>query len=155
MNKFKLALISLAFLFILWVASWMGLFNFISNSSSLQTNSETPTENSITNNSLESSQISVGIDFGDGKTFSQNYELSDSQNPYSSLVKLATEKNLEMGIKKYDFGVFVESIGDVKGSSEKAWIYFVNGESGTVAADQYQLSEGDRVEWKYITPEGE
>ncbi len=132
----------------------MGLFNLIGNSS-IQTNSETPTGTALTDNSSKSSQIRVSIDFGDGRTFSQNYEISDSQNPYSSLVKLAAEKNLEMGIKEYDFGVFVESIDGVKGSSEKAWIYFVNGKSGTIAADQYQLSAGDLVEWKYITPEGQ
>jgi hypothetical protein len=34
-----------------------------------------------------------------------------------------------------------------------AWIYFVNDESGQIAADQYQLAPGDIVEWKYIKPE--
>ena len=34
-----------------------------------------------------------------------------------------------------------------------AWIYFVNGQSGSVASDQYQLKEGDLVEWKYVVPD--
>ena len=36
------------------------------------------------------------------------------------------------------------ALGDLSG-----WIYFVNGESPSVSCDQYQLKDGDFVEWLY------
>ena len=62
------------------------------------------------------------------------------------------EGQVQFDVTEYDFGIFVNSINDLESSNEKAWIYFVNGESAQVAADQYQLESGDIVEWKYITP---
>ena len=38
------------------------------------------------------------------------------------------------------------------GSAQMAWIYHVNGESGTIAADKMKVNPGDTVEWKYIPP---
>lgn len=75
----------------------------------------------------------------------------------ASTVFEALEKGSEMHAiflktKQFDFGIFVESIGDKKSTKEFAWLYFVNGKAGTVAADKYELHDGDHVEWKYIKP---
>jgi hypothetical protein len=75
-----------------------------------------------------------------------------AENAFTALTALAKQKNLELKTKQYDFGVFVEQIGTLANTKEKAWIYFVNGKSGTVAADKQNLNAGDTVEWKYITP---
>jgi len=47
----------------------------------------------------------------------------------------------------------VESVDGLVNSASQAWIYFVNGEAGQVAADQHQLTAGDRVEWRYTKPQ--
>jgi hypothetical protein len=65
---------------------------------------------------------------------------------------MAKQKNLGLKTKQYDFGVFVEQIGTIANTKDKSWIYFVNGKSGTVAADKQSLNAGDTIEWKYITP---
>jgi Domain of unknown function (DUF4430) len=75
-----------------------------------------------------------------------------AQNAFQALVEAAVKQNLKLTTKQYDFGVFVEQIGTIVNTKEKSWIYFVNGISGTVAADKHQLKTGDSVEWKYITP---
>ncbi|MCL4382460.1 MAG: DUF4430 domain-containing protein [Patescibacteria group bacterium] len=69
-----------------------------------------------------------------------------------ALQNLAKQENLDLKTKQYDFGVFVEGIGGVENTKEKAWIYFINGKSAEVAADKYELKNGDIIEWKYIKP---
>ncbi|MBR4080751.1 MAG: DUF4430 domain-containing protein [Clostridia bacterium] len=39
--------------------------------------------------------------------------------------------------------------GDLSG-----WIYFVNGESASVGADQHRLQDGDRIDWRYTLEMG-
>lgn len=76
----------------------------------------------------------------------------NAQNAFQALSEAAKKQNLELKTKQYDFGVFVEQIGTFVNTKEKAWIYFVNGKAGTVAADKQSINAGDTVEWKYMTP---
>lgn len=99
-----------------------------------------------------SESASLVIDFGD-KRIEGSVELAEGENVFSLLQKVAGENDLEMETKQYDFGVFVQSIDGYESSADMAWIYYVNGESGSVAADQHELTNGDMVEWKYIEPE--
>jgi gamma-glutamylcyclotransferase (GGCT)/AIG2-like uncharacterized protein YtfP len=99
----------------------------------------------------QSESVKIQVDFGDNKIESE-YPYDANLNAFSLLEKIANDKGLTFKTKKYDFGIFVESIGDKIGSKEKAWIYFVNGNSGGVAADQYKIQKGDFVEWRYINP---
>lgn len=148
MDKIKLAVISLGLLFLLWVASWFGLFGLIGSSNTKLQEVSAPT-------SIEVSQATITLDFGDGKVINDKLETDESTTAYSALIKLAENNNLELKTKQYDFGVFVESINGLKSGADMAWIYFVNGESGQVAADQMEVNPGDKVEWKYIKPSGE
>ena len=94
-------------------------------------------------------QVTVIIDDGaQTRTFSE----IKANNAYLAIQEATKKANLEVKVKQYDFGVLVEAIGDQINSSDKAWIYFVNGTAGDVAADQKQLNSGDKVEWKYIEP---
>ncbi len=147
MNKIKLALIFLALLFVAWFATWFGLFNFINT-----TNPTTPTEDMVNEASVEASQATVILDYGDGKIVTGKVVISEPTTAFSALTKLADEKGIELKTKQYDFGVFVESIDGYESGSEKAWIYFVNGEAGTIASDKKEVVGKDTVEWKYVTP---
>jgi len=99
--------------------------------------------------------VEVVIDFGAERimTFPTNYSKDDTA--YSVIEKATKENKLAFQIQEYDFGKLVLAIDGYSNSSEAFWIYFVNGESGQVAADHYDLKPGDKVEWKYLAPEGE
>jgi len=94
--------------------------------------------------------VYVTIDYGGGDAVSGEYSFEEGESAFGALVKLASEKEIEIVTKDYDFGKFVEAIGGVESGAEKAWIYFVNGESGEVSGDNYALKQEDRVEWRYI-----
>jgi len=74
-----------------------------------------------------------------------------AETPFAALTLLSQKKKLALTTKQYDFGIFVSAIGAVTSTKEKGWIYYVNGVSGSVAADKYQLKNGDVVEWKFET----
>lgn len=83
---------------------------------------------------------------------STTYSDIQASTPYEALVLVARKNTLELQTKQYDFGIFVEAVGDQKNTKDMAWIYYVNGKSGEVASDKYILKQGDAVEWKYTTP---
>jgi hypothetical protein len=80
------------------------------------------------------------------------YKDIQASTPYEALAFVAKKNNQQIQTKQYDFGIFIEAVGDKKNTKEKAWIYSVNGQSGEVASDKYELKQGDAVEWKYTTP---
>ena len=69
-----------------------------------------------------------------------------------ALQYIATEKNIVVKTKQYDFGVFVEQIGDKANTNDRSWVYSVNGTSGQVASDAYQTKTDDQVLWQYTKP---
>lgn len=99
--------------------------------------------------------VTVSIDFGNEETISDKVLMRKPSTVYNALLILAETENLEVKTKQYDFGVFVESINGLESGNEKAWIYFVNGKSGTIAADKQEVIDSDIIEWKYIPPDGE
>lgn len=94
-------------------------------------------------------QATLILDFGQG---AKRESKTQAATPFEALEVAASEQNLELKTKQYDLGIFVEGIGGVENTKEKAWIYFVNEKAGEVASDKYELKEGDVVEWKYIKP---
>jgi hypothetical protein len=46
-------------------------------------------------------------------------------------------------------GAYVISIDGTGGDSNTFWLYYVDGEAGTIAADQYETSDGETIEWRY------
>lgn len=57
---------------------------------------------------------------------------------------------------QYAFGKFITAINDVENDANGNgyyWQYWVNDELAPVAADNFVLSDGDRVLWKYCAPE--
>lgn len=69
---------------------------------------------------------------------------------FDALQSVTKEKNIPLKTKKYDFGIFIESIGTKPASAEYAWLYVVNGQPGEEAADKKILKTGDRIEWRYM-----
>jgi len=79
--------------------------------------------------------------------------IKQGETAFSILKDYLDQKVIPYNTKAYDFGIFVENINGQVSGADMAWIYFVNGQSGSIAADKYVLKAGDKVEWKYVRPE--
>ncbi len=112
------------------------------------TNTPQPTVN-VTEEAIPVKLVKVVIDFGESRAVSSDVQAA---TVFSALQEAAQKNNLQLQTKVYDFGTLVEKIGDYENTADKVWIYYVNGESGQIAADQMELKAGDLVEWKYVTP---
>jgi hypothetical protein len=146
MKNPKTLLITLALLFLGFVGGWFYLFDIIQNPT------YTPSLESPISTEVDNQSVSVSINFGDGNEVTYTAAALGG-NAFELLEAAANENDIELVTESYDFGVFVKSIDGLESSEAMAWIYFVNGESGSVATDQYQLKAGDLIEWKYIKPE--
>lgn len=71
---------------------------------------------------------------------------------FEALTNIASATGMTVKTKQYDFGVFVEQIGDKPNTKNLSWVYLLNDKSGTVAADRQQLETGDTVTWRYTKP---
>ncbi|MBS7610863.1 DUF4430 domain-containing protein [Candidatus Bathyarchaeota archaeon] len=105
--------------------------------------------------SLEASTVKVNIIIDYGNNTVQEFRdiILD--------VKGATALNALMAVAKveytvYPFGVFVDSINSVENSMELScwWLYSIEKPDGEevspeVGADQYRVSNGDTVVWRY------
>lgn len=101
----------------------------------------------------EQKKITLAIDFGSESTLFFDYSFSEEKSAYDALKETLEKEKISYEIQQYDFGVFVKSIDGKESSADMAWIYFVNGEAGQVAADQTKINSGDSIEWRYIKPE--
>jgi hypothetical protein len=60
--------------------------------------------------------------------------------------------NFEVDSHRESMGAFVDSIdGVINGEDGHWWSYYLNGEYGTVAADNAALEDGDKVRWVYMS----
>jgi len=57
--------------------------------------------------------------------------------------------NYTYNIDTTEFGPYLNQIGDDTAEGLVGWLYYINGESLMVGADQYTLNEGDEVLWYY------
>ncbi len=98
-------------------------------------------------------RVQLKLDFGNGKAETSTYEINQDSTALTILKMASEEKDVKLDVQQYDFGVFIKSIDGYESGADMAWIYYVNGESGQVAADKYELKNGDLVEWRYVKPE--
>ncbi len=103
---------------------------------------------------VEKENLTLILHFADDQATKYSEEFLDGQTAFGLLKDVAEKEGVGLDTQEYDFGIFVKKIADKETSAEMAWIYFVNGESGQVASDQYSLEPGDVVEWKYMAPSG-
>jgi len=118
----------------------------------LRPNTTKPTPSPTPQPDQVESVTSVIVDYGNGETVTVNVDLSETQTAISALEYFADTYNINLETTQYDFGVLVDSINGKENTEDFAWIYFVNGESASVGADQYKLNPGDTILWKYTEP---
>ena len=75
---------------------------------------------------------------------SLSYQGQDGETAFELL-----DATHEVESQPSDAVVFVTKIDGVGGDPDTFWLYYVNGESAMVAADQYETKDGDTVEWRY------
>lgn len=135
------------FLFILAASAFLlAVLLLITKNQSVQAPPSPPT----TDANLQSAMLV--IDYGEGNSSSYNLGVDEKSTAFSLLSEFAEKENVSLETQQYDFGVFVKSVGGKESSAEAAWIYYVNGQSGQVAADLMKVNPGDTVEWKYVPP---
>lgn len=97
-------------------------------------------------------KVNLVIDFGNTEVKSFETTVNNDSTAFSALKDVAEKEDIVLETIEYDFGVFVKKVGTFESSAEKSWIYYVNGASGQIAADQQKIKSGDKVEWKYEVP---
>jgi hypothetical protein len=143
-KKLRIAIFSLLLIFVFFT----GISFIVSRSTNLAPTSSSKQQVQQT----QQKEVTFIVDFGNGEKLETNYSWQDEKTVFDALVETAEKEEIGIETQQYDFGVFVKNINGRENTAERAWIYFVNGESGTVAADQYKLENGDIVEWRYIEP---
>jgi hypothetical protein len=88
----------------------------------------------------------VSIDFGNGKKITGTVQ---ARTAFEALEIVAKDHQISIKTKQYQFGVMVESIGGQTNQNGLGWMYRVNGKAGQIAADRYNLTPKDQVEWLY------
>jgi len=101
-------------------------------------------------------QVSLMLDFGNGEiqTFNDIF-LEEETTVFELLKKITSENNLEFRYKDYggELGALIESINNVANDvkANRFWHYWVNNVYAEVGASNYQLKDGDVIEWKYVS----
>lgn len=104
----------------------------------------------------EQIKVNLMLDFGNGeiKTFNDAIVYKDSASVFQLLEKTTQENNIEFKYKDYggEMGAMIESIGGEISNFEadQWWQYWVNNRYSQVGASNYQLQDGDVVEWKHV-----
>jgi hypothetical protein len=99
------------------------------------------------------------IGFGnldDNSTMTFESVTTSESTVYGLLLAAQTQGNYSVSATThYQFGLFIESIagwgncGGCQNEDGYWWTYFVNGESGQVAANRQIVNDGDNIEWLY------
>lgn len=100
----------------------------------------------------EKIKADLTIKYSDTKVASfSGVALEPGKSVLDLLVTVASRDHLPISYKTSSSGAFIEGIDDVSGSMEtnKWWLYYVNGKAAVVSVDQYTLSDGDKVEFRY------
>lgn len=122
----------------------LSLFFLISNSSAHHA-----APNSVDTHENFASTLNQTIDYG-------NSTQIEYTNLTASTVFGLLELTATVTSTQFAYGRFIESINGVENNANgngHYWQYWVNDELGPIAADNYVLSDGDHVLWKYCAPE--
>ncbi len=150
MRQIKTYIIIIIIAFVGFIIGAFKIFDIIQPATFEKEESPQPNASEAVKKIVKGSIIFESSGINDIKNYS--VEFNENTTVFDVLKLTASDNAIEIKTKQYDFGVFIESVGGLLNTKDKAWIYFVNGKSGNIAADKYILKNGDIVEWKYITP---
>lgn len=100
-----------------------------------------------------SQQVTLLIDNGKDVKNYKDINLTTGDNVFTVLQQVATTNNIKLDFNPAEssaWGVFIKQIGDkINGQNQKYWQYWVNGDQPQVAADKYELKNGDLIWWTF------
>ena len=110
----------------------------------------------------ESNELQVFILDIDGELFDvempeqEEYTPLDSEHltgytAYDVLKSHVEKQGIELKIKEYGFGVFIEQIGDKIGDKNNFWLYYVNGKPANASADRVKVELGDVIKFEWTS----
>lgn len=109
-------------------------------------------DNSSSAQSTSSINVSLKVDGTDGDhgvIYDGSVQVPEGSNVYDVLVASEVEMSSKQAM---GMGAYVESIDGLrereKGPSS-GWLFSVNGKVASVSCDQYEVADGDSVEWAY------
>jgi hypothetical protein len=137
-------------LFLLVLVMAMALTVFTACTETKTVEETTTTTNEVTENEQ---MVEVAINNGEEeKTYEFNYE--EGLTAYDYLMKATEKDNTELKTTEYDFGISIDGIGTMIGGTDgKYWMYYIDGQSASVAADKQEVSAGAVIEFKYEASE--
>ncbi len=95
-------------------------------------------------------QVVLVINDGENNPRNYDFNLEGGETVFDLLNRASMRENFVLETKEYDFGISIEAIGGKRGGEDnKYWIYYVNGEMGSVAVDQQVAQSGDQIEFRF------
>jgi len=94
--------------------------------------------------SVELSPVKVRLVFKDGREGEIN-----GTTVLAALLKASEKGGFNVTVVDTAWGPYVESIADIQAEGLKGWMYTVNGNMPSVGASDYELNDGDTVEFYY------
>jgi len=93
----------------------------------------------------------VNIDRLTGTTLSAEVGITETTNVLEALQEAAETYGLSLDVAtSSSFGAYINGIGEMKGGQDnRYWLYYVNGQPGTVAVDKQAVRPGDTIEFKF------
>jgi len=127
---------------ILIIGGWLILFDQIDQLISQE-------EIGIPSENIKQEVILV-IDGGEGTQKNFEAEFKEGLTAFNLLEEGIEKLGLTLKTKTYDMGIYIEAIGDKEnGEDGKYWLYYVNEEMPSVAADKKEIKPGDKIEFKF------
>ena len=83
---------------------------------------------------------------------------SNGETVYDILAEITAREKIHLETNGTGASVYIEGIGNVyefEYGDLSGWEYFVNGERPSVSCGEYELKDGDKIEWKYTLTLGE
>jgi hypothetical protein len=139
---------------ILWSSLFVvvGVWLWIANSgNNVENIDDTKSDIEVIESGVSEVKTVLVIDGGD-EVATYSAQIEENANVLEVLTNIASINGITYEVEHYDFGDLVVAIDNKVNTSEKSWVYFVNGLAGDVGAGIKEVSVGDVIEWRYIKP---
>ena len=95
-------------------------------------------------------QINVTINYGNGTSFTSDTVYMAPNTTAFDALRAVADVNATYWEAYQSF--FINAINNVfnnANNNNRWWVYAVNGENALISPDNYQLYDGDQIEWTY------
>lgn len=92
--------------------------------------------------------VSFTLDI-DGEMFEVEMPEQEEYTVFDVLSWHVEKQGIELVTKKYNFGIFIQGIGEKIGDMNSFWLYYVNDRMANVSADNMVVKEGDVIKFEF------